>query len=76
MGGCRMTRAKTSASVKALRDAERAVEKARVAHRAAFRKALAALFNEYGLRLGAAGSCAKLIIGPTEGEFTVEELPE
>lgn len=71
-----MSPKKTSASVKALRDAEKAVEKARTAHRVAFRKALAQLFNEYGLKLDEGSQGARLAIEPVMREFKVEELPE
>jgi hypothetical protein len=72
-----MSPKKTAQSVKALRDAEKAVEKARVAHRAAFRKALAQLFNEFGLKLEAEGTQgARLAIEPVKREFKAEELPE
>ncbi len=72
-----MSPKKTAQSVKALREAEKAVEKARTAHRAAFRKALASLFNEYGLKLEAEGTQgAQLAIETVHREFKVEELPE
>lgn len=73
-----MSPKKTAKTVSALREAKKAMEKAERDHRAAFRKACVALFNQYGMKLDADGDqSARLVIEELRGsEFTVGELPE
>jgi hypothetical protein len=72
-----MSPKKTAKTVTALRELKKAVAKAQLAHRAAFRKELVALFNEFGLKLEASGSQgARLEIEAVTREFKAEELPE
>lgn len=73
------TKSRIAKSAKKIQSAERAVEKAKVAHRAAFRKACVALFNEYGLYLDAEGTeGARLSIEelPIGREYSIGDLPE
>jgi hypothetical protein len=61
-----ITKRKITDSYKAIEQAEQALRAAKEAHREAFRQALVALFNEYGLCLEANG---------TEGaRLEIEEL--
>lgn len=50
-----MSPKKQSESLKAIREAEKALEKAKLARRASFRKAVADVFNEYEMSLESAG---------------------
>lgn len=56
------------AAQKRLRDAKKAVERAELARREAFRKALVALFNEYRLCIVADGDLS--------AHLKIDELPE
>lgn len=72
-----ITKGRIAKSAKKLRDAERAVEKAKLAHRAAFRRALVALFNEYGLCVEESGSeGARLEINEIRRVYNLGDLPE
>jgi hypothetical protein len=67
------------AAQKRLRDAKKAVERAELARREAFRKALVALFNEYRLCLEADGDLsAHLTIKelPNSHPYPIEDLPK
>lgn len=67
------------AAQKRLRDARKAVERAELARREAFRKALVALFNEYRLYLIADGDLsAHLKIEELRdgNDYPTEELPK
>jgi hypothetical protein len=72
------TSAKIATATEQLRKAERQLEKAREGHRQAFRKALVALFNEYGLQVEANGSeGARLEISELRGTtYKIGDLPE
>jgi hypothetical protein len=70
-----MSPKKTAKTVRALREAERAVEKAKAAHRASFRKALVSLFNEYGLCLDGRDQGGSEI-SELRVPFRLEDLPE
>lgn len=64
---------------KRIRAARKAVERAEQAHRNAFRKACAALFNEYRMRIVADGDeGARLRIEELRGgeDYPITELPE
>lgn len=72
------TKTRIAESAKKLREAEKAVERAKLAHRAAFRKACVALFNEYGLFIDANGTeGARLEINDLRGRtYPIGDLPE
>jgi hypothetical protein len=65
MSGKKSPRAETAQRI---REAEKAVEAAKAANRAAFRQALVELFNGYGLRLEADGDLS--------AHLTISELRE
>jgi len=74
------TKERIAATLAKVEEAEQAVKDAKKEHRAAFRVALAELFNEYELSLDAEGceGCDLVIVdpGPYHRKFDVSELPE
>lgn len=67
------TKKQISESAQALADAEVALMRAKEAHKEAFKVALVALFNEYGLCVESA-SYGGLGILENVGEFTLDDL--
>lgn len=58
-------------------EAERELERAKAEHRQAFRAALVALFNDYGLALEADGAeGARLEIRDLDGAIKLADLPK